>query len=85
MLALLLVTAIAPMKYYMVREILVVLLLLAVATLTILTFSVALILSQEGLLWAILCAKTGVTRFARFARLSPEAPDLAKKMSEADN
>ncbi len=83
MLAFLLVTAIAPMKYYMLREFLVVLLLLAIATLTILTFSVALILSQEGLLWAILWTKTGVTRFARFARLNPEPPDLAKKLSEA--
>lgn len=68
----------------MVREILVVLLLLAVATLTILTFSVALILSQEGLLWAILWTKTGVTRLARFARLSPETPSFAEKMGEAD-
>ncbi len=68
MLALLLATAIASLKYYMVREILVVLLLLAVATLTILTFSVALILSQEGLLWAILWTK-GLTASKKLERL----------------
>jgi hypothetical protein len=84
LLVLLLVTVIAPMTFYMVREILVGLLLLAVATLTILTFSVALVLSQEGILWAVFWAKTGVTRLARFARLSPETPSLAEKMGEAD-
>ncbi len=83
MLALLVVTSAALMNYYVVREILVVLALLAAAFLTLLLFSVALLLSQEGLVWAVLWAKSGVTRFARFARLIPEAPDLAKTISEA--
>ena len=78
-LALCLAIAIAPMKFYMVREFLGVLLLVAAATSTILMFSVALVLSQEGLLWAILCTKTGVARFARFARVSPEAPNLRRR------
>jgi hypothetical protein len=77
------VTAIAALKYYAVRELLVVLLLPAVAMLTILTFSIALILSQEGLLWAILWMKSGVTRFALLGGLTSETPNLAKKMSDA--
>ena len=71
------------MNYYLVREILVVLALLAAASLTLLAVSVALLLSQEGLIWAVLWTKTGVTRIARFARLIPEAPDLAKTINEA--
>jgi|HubBroStandDraft_6_1064221.scaffolds.fasta_scaffold00321_5 hypothetical protein len=70
------------MKYYMVREVLVVLLLLAVATMTILTFSIALILSQEGLLWTFSWVKSGVTRIALFAGLSSEASNLAKKIGD---
>jgi hypothetical protein len=83
LLALSFVAAIAAMKYYIVREILVVLLLPAVAMLTILTVSVALILGQEGLLWAVFWMKSGVTRFGHLAGLSSEAPSLAKKMSDA--
>ena len=75
--------ALAAMKSYMVMEILVVLLLLAISTVTILAFFVALILCQAGLLWAILSMKTGVTRLACLAGLSPEAPDLAEQMSHA--
>ena len=75
--------ALAAMKSYMVMEILVVLLLLAISTVTILASVVALILCQAGLLWAILSMKTGVTRLARLAGLSPEAPDLAEQMSHA--
>ena len=75
--------ALAAMKSYMVMEILVVLLLLAISTVTILAFFVALILCQAGLLWAILSMKTGVTRLACLAALSPEAPDLAEQMSHA--
>ena len=75
--------ALAAMKSYMVMEILVVLLLLAISTVTILAFFVALILCQAGLLWAILSMKTGVTRLARLAGLSAEAPDLAEQMSHA--
>jgi hypothetical protein len=73
----------AAIKYYIVREILVVLLLPAVAMLTILALSVVLILSQEGLLRAISCMKSGVTRFALLAGLSSEAPNLAKEMRDA--
>jgi hypothetical protein len=75
--------AVAAMKSYMVMEMLVVLLLLAISTVTILAFFVALILCQAGLLWAILSMKTGVTRLARLAGLSAEAPDLAEQMSHA--
>jgi hypothetical protein len=75
--------AVAAMKSYMVMEILVVLVLLAISTVTILAFFVALILCQAGLLWAILSMKTGFTRLARLAGLSPEAPDLAEQMSHA--
>ncbi len=78
-LALLLVAGIAPMKFYMLREFLVILFLLAVTTLAIFTFSVALILSQETLLWTILWTKAGITRFARFVRVSPEAPSLRRR------
>jgi len=81
-LALSFVTAIAAMKYYMVREVLVVLLLPAVAMLTVLALSVALILSQEGLLWAISWMKRGVTRIALLAGLSSEASNLAKKIGD---
>ena len=75
--------ALTAMKSYMVMEMLVVLLLLAISTVTILASVVALILCQAGLLWAILSMKTGVTRLARLAGLSPEAPDLAEQMSHA--
>jgi hypothetical protein len=75
--------AVAAMKSYMVMEILVVLLLLAISTVTILAFVVALILCQTGLFWAILSLKTGVTRLGRLAEVSPEAPDLAEQMSHA--
>ena len=75
--------ALAAMKSYMVLEILVVLLLLAISTVTILVFFVALILCQEGLLWAILSMKIGVTRLARLAGSSPEALHLAEQMSHA--
>jgi len=50
---------------------------------TILVFFVALILCQAGLLWVILSMKIRVTRLARLAGLSPEAPDLAEQMSHA--
>jgi hypothetical protein len=75
--------AVAALKFYMLMEILVVLLLLAISTVTIVAFFVALILCQAGLLWAILSMKTGFTRLARLAGLSPEAPDLAEQMSHA--
>jgi hypothetical protein len=75
--------AVAAMKSYMVMEILVVLLLLAISTVTILAFVVGLILCEAGLLWSILSMKTGVTRLARLAGFSPEAPDLAEQMSHA--
>jgi hypothetical protein len=71
----------AAMKSYMVREILVVLLLLAIATVAIVIFSVALILCYEGLAWAIHSTRTGVTRLAGLAGLSPEAPSLVEPLS----
>jgi hypothetical protein len=67
------------MKFYMVREFLVILFLLAITTLAIFTFSVALILSQETLIWAIVWTKASITRFARFARMSPEGPNLRRR------
>jgi hypothetical protein len=73
----------ASTKFYTLREILVVVLLLAIATLTILAFSVALILCREGMVWAILWTKSGFARFARLAGLRPGAPNLVKEMSEA--
>jgi len=63
MLALLLVAAMRLLtKLYMVQEILVVVLLLAIATVTILAFAVAFILFHEGLRRAALWAKAGVIR-----------------------
>jgi len=44
-------------KLYIVQEILVVLILLAVSTVTILTLAVAFILIQAAVRWAVLCAK----------------------------
>jgi membrane protein YdbS with pleckstrin-like domain len=51
-------------KLYMVQEILLVLLLVAVSTVTILAFAVALILFHEGIRRAALWAKAGVIRHA---------------------
>ncbi len=85
MLALLLVAGAGfAMKPYLVQETLVVLLLLAVSTVAILVFSIALILSQEGIRWAVLRAKTSVVRLAGLAGLSSEAPHPTQDMSHAD-
>lgn len=73
------ITAMAAMNYCAVRELLLVLVLLAGATLVIFGFSVILILIQEGLLWTSLWTRTGVLRIVAFARLSPEAPGSGKK------
>jgi hypothetical protein len=78
-LGVLLITAIASMNSYAVRELLVVLLLLAVVVLTIFAISVGLILCQEGLVRTIHWTRTGVTRFAAIVRLIPEAPEAGKK------
>jgi hypothetical protein len=67
------------MHGYLVRELLVVLLLLAVVVLALFAISVALILCQEGLVRAIHWTRTGVTRFAAIVRLIPEAPEAGKK------
>jgi hypothetical protein len=65
------VTAIGfEMNFYTVQEFLVVLLVLAVSTATILVFAVAFILFQEGIRRAVLLAKTG---FIRLAGLSPKS------------
>jgi hypothetical protein len=70
MLALLLVAAMGfLMKLYVVQEILAVLLLLAVPTVTILVFGVAFILVQEGVRRAVLWTRTGIVRLAS---LSPQ-------------
>jgi len=63
--ALLLVAAIRFLtKLYMVQEILVVLLLLAISTVTILAFAVAFLSLHEGICRAALWAKAGVIRHA---------------------
>jgi hypothetical protein len=70
MFALLLVAAMGYVrKLYMVQEILVVLLLIAVPTLTVFVFTVAFILIQEGIRRAVLWAKTDIVRLAS---LSPQ-------------
>jgi hypothetical protein len=58
------------MNLYTVEEFLVVLLLLAVSTATILIFAVAFILFQEGIRRAVLSGRTGVKRLAG---LSPKS------------
>ena len=66
MLALLLVAAMGFVgKLYVVQEILVVLLLLAIPTVTVFVFVVAFILLQEGVRRAVLWAKSGVLRVVR--------------------
>jgi hypothetical protein len=71
-LALLVVAAVRALtKLYIVQEILVVLLLLAISTVTILTLAVALILLQEGIRRAALWTKIGLIRLAY---LSPPQP-----------
>src|SRR6516162_1993991 len=68
--ALLLVPAMGfAMKLYIVQEILVVLLILAVPMVIVLIFAVTVILFQEGIRWAVCGAKTGVVRLAG---LSPQ-------------
>jgi hypothetical protein len=70
MLALLLVAAVRlATRLYMVQEILVVLLLLAVSTVTVLGFAVAVILLQEGIRQAALWGKIGLIRLGN---LSPQ-------------
>ena len=65
MLALLLVAAIKLLtKLYMVQEILVVLLLLALSTVAILAFGVAFLSLHAGICRAALWAKAGVIRHA---------------------
>jgi hypothetical protein len=64
-LALLLVAAVRFLtKLYIVQEILVVLFLLAISTVTILTFAVAFMLLQEGIRRAALWTKIGLIRLA---------------------
>jgi hypothetical protein len=56
------------MKLYMVQEILVVLLLLAVSTVTILAFAVAFVLCHEGICRTALWAKTGFKWFHEYSK-----------------
>jgi hypothetical protein len=70
MLALLVIAAMRVLtNFYMVQEILVVLLLLAVLMVSILTLAVACILIHEGIRSAVLWAKIGLMRLAS---LSPQ-------------
>jgi hypothetical protein len=70
-------------KLYIMQEAIVVLLLLAVLTAAILVLSVVFILFLEGISWAVLWRKTGITHLSRLAGLSCQAPHLAKEMSHA--
>jgi hypothetical protein len=76
LLALLLVAAIRFLtKLYMVQEILVVLFLLAVSTVTILAFALAFISLHAGICRAALWAKAGVIRHASLSPATKRADE----------
>ena len=63
------------LKLYLLQEILVVLLLVALSMMGLLVFVVAFVLFQEGVRCAILWGKTGVGRLARLSHRHVNPPE----------
>lgn len=71
----LLVVLAAEKRVYMVQEITIVMLLVAISVVAILLLSIAFVLFQEGIRQAIHSMKIGILRLAKFSRRHLGPPD----------